>query len=87
MEGNTTIMKIYSKEETIKFLSSEIQMIYKFECPNCCQSFQSEEIHTKENFMNSLYENDGVRRVDNGAMIGIFCSDCYNDPEFENCTL
>lgn len=80
-------MEIHSKNEYKKFIIGEVESIYRWICPNCCESFESEEDQTKVEFVNDLYKNQKIRRVNNGAMIGCFCKECYTDPEFEGCTL
>jgi len=84
--GINTLWLASKKKETIKLLRPEIEHIYKWECPNCCNSVESSG-ETKKEFINYLYNTHKIRRVDNGAIIGIFCEDCYKDPEFENCSL
>ncbi len=78
---------MYPKEETVKFIQSEVIKTYTFECPNCRELFDSEEDQSKDKFINYLIDEEKIKKINNGAMIGIFCPTCYNDPEFENCSL
>ena len=80
-------MKIYSTSETKKFILSDIESILRWECPNCCQTFDSEEGQSKSKFINHLMKVELIRRVETNVMIGCFCKDCYSEPEFENMIL
>lgn len=79
-------MKIYSEFEAKKVLFYDIDSVHKWECPICCEVFTSEDGETKESFIDSLFKN-GVKKVSNNCMIGVFCNECINEPEFEDSML
>lgn len=78
-------MKIYSKEESIKHLRNECFQVFKWECPNCCEVFESSEGETKSEFLKHI--TNSVRYVDMKYMSGLLCSECYNDKEVQNSSL
>jgi hypothetical protein len=88
MSEESKVIKLYSEEETAEHIIEDVRGVFKWECPCCCTEFESEEDEdTMNKFIVRLIKTDKIRRVQNNCMIGVFCPECYNDPEFRDSTL
>ena len=76
------------KEELLlyKKLENEVEDIFKWECPTCETVFYSEDGDRLTEFIRMLF-NYGVRYKVMEMMEGVFCQDCYEDPEIYGATL
>jgi len=74
------------KREQLNKIGLETSAIYKWECPCCSEEHYSEEEETLEDFSESLYVQ-GVRFKVMKYMQGVFCKDCWTDPEVQNSSL
>lgn len=71
-------------EQLEKILNEEFY--FSWECPCCAATFESDGVMTKGEFAEYLY-NKGIRFKIMKYMQGVFCKDCYTDPETQNSTL
>jgi len=86
-EVNKGFEIMHEKTKQIREISLEVATVHTWECPSCAVLFQSTEDESEEEFIDRLYEEEEVRYVKLPHMIGLFCKECYTDPEVQESTL
>lgn len=74
------------KFEQFQKIKPCIEFKFHYECPVCEAEFQSDECESVEQFIESIYDQ-GVRFKSMEMMQGVFCKECYTDPEIWSSTL
>ena len=81
------MLSIKSKTTTQEHLIKEMAKVYTWECPCCGQDYASEDYDSPIGFARRLIDDVGVRYVQMTQMQGVFCPNCFNDPEIQESTL
>lgn len=79
-------LKNMKKKEQLERIAFETTPVIKWECPVCGAMHESLDDATPMEFAQQLYD-EGVRWKSMKYMQGVFCKDCYSDPEIQNSSL
>lgn len=76
-----------TKEYQLNQILQETEVKFTWQCPNCCVEHESDGSETIDEFVQDLYKKHQVRYVVMDMMQGVFCEECYTNPEVQSSTL